>query len=284
MSTESTLSRLKQDLIARLSSAGIPNPQRDILTLLQHVSGATAAGILADTVQLTTRQTAHLLKLVDRRAAREPLQYILGKWPFWKHAFILTSDVLIPRPETEHILEILLQAIPRDHNGTLVDCCTGSGCLAISAAFERPSLTITACDISLPALLVAEENRKQLNCRPIQWVCSDMLNAFRCSTVDVIIANPPYVATDSAPDLEPELAHEPSIALFSGETGMDHIHRLLFMSGRILKKGGMLIFEFGYNQGEVVRHAVRSNTDRAVRLKIVNDLRGVERIAVVEFI
>ncbi len=279
-----SLSSIKTHATRRLKEAEIPDAERTVITLLQHVTGATVARLIAGNVDISREQVSELMNLVERRVEREPLQYILGKWPFWKHEFAVTPDVLIPRPETERILEVLADKIPKESNGYLLDCCTGSGCLAISAAFEHPRLSIVGSDISPAALNVAESNRRNLNCRHIQWICADMLNAFREELLDIIIANPPYVACGEAAKLEPELSHEPAIALFSGTEGMDHIHQLLSSSARILKKGGLLIFEFGYNQGKAVRSAVQHVQDRTVRLEIATDLRGVERIGIVEFI
>ncbi len=206
MPPSSELSRLKTDATTRMKAAGIPNADHDALILLQHVTGSTAARIHTGDVPVSGKEAAQFMKLVDRRISREPLQYILGTWPFWKHAFTVTPDVLIPRPETEHILEVLLEKTTHNTTGLLVDCCTGSGCLAISAASERPRLSIIGTDISPKALNIAETNRRNLKCRPVHWACSDMLAAFPHDCADVIIANPPYVSQSDSTGLEPELA------------------------------------------------------------------------------
>ena len=218
--------------------------------------------------------------LVQRRATREPVAYIVGHREFWGLEFEVTRDVLIPRPETELIIEEALAAMPaRDAVRRIVDVGTGSGCLAIVLAIEFASAVVIATDSSRAALQVAERNAARYNLSSrVSFRHVDLLDSID-GRADLIVSNPPYVRADEATRLQPEVAeYEPSSALYAGRDGLDVIRRLLSDARDRLAIDGRLIVEFGFEQESGVRNAA---TDAGWTVERIRpDLQGIPRIAV----
>ena len=218
-----------------------------------------------------------------RRIQREPLAYIVGQQEFWGLPFEVSPAVLIPRSETELIVEVVLELCPHV-NGivTVADLCTGSGNVAVAIATERPAARITATDISQVALDVARQNARRLGVAGrIDFRCTDLLDGLQ-GPFDVITCNPPYVAERDRPGLQPEVRdHEPDVALFGGSDGFHLVERLVRNAAGYLRPGGHLLFEFGLGQDERVESLVADTADlRLVELR--RDLQGIARTAVVE--
>lgn len=282
-SNEPTLIHL-QRAIEKLQNADIPSPEQDISAILSGLFRIPRYRAVTGDFALAPEEWNHFHLLIEQRKAHKPLQYILGKCNFWKHTFFVTPDVLIPRPETEHLVEIALECLPSNSEKVVVDCCTGSGCVAISVALERPLSRVIGCDISSTALETAERNRNYLNASNCHFLATDMLASFSLSSVDLITANPPYVSAKDAPSLQPELSFEPPEALFSDQQGLAHIRSLLEQAPGILKKNGYLAFEFGYNQGETIRRLVEDNGSELIhQFEIIKDLGNHERIGLVQY-
>jgi release factor glutamine methyltransferase len=220
--------------------------------------------------------------LVTRRASREPLPYIVGRREFWGLPLIVTPDVLIPRPETEFLVEAALELFPnRDEPVAIADACTGSGCVAVALATERPAASIVATDISEPALVVARQNAA-LNdvASRIRFVRTDLLDGIE-GPFDLITCNPPYVAERSRLGLQPEVRdHEPAVALYGGADGFSLVTRFVAEARHLVRAGGALLFEFGYGQDEEVEHLIASFADLTL-LELRRDLLGIARTAVV---
>lgn len=192
--------------------------------------------------------------LVDRRCRREPIAYILGEREFWGRSFAVTPDVLIPRPETELIVEEALELFPAGHAPrVIVDVGTGSGCLAVALALEFPEARVIATDISAAALGVARRNAQTHGVAGrIAFRTGDLL-APVTETADLIVSNPPYVASGDAPGLVPEVReHEPHVALFAGTDGLSLFAKLFPSAATRLAPGGRLIVEVGYDQDDRV--------------------------------
>jgi release factor glutamine methyltransferase len=192
--------------------------------------------------------------LVDRRCRREPIAYILGEREFWGLPFEVTPDVLIPRPETELIVEEALELFPAGHTpGVILDVGTGSGCLAVALALEFPEARVIATDISEAALGVARRNAATNGVADrIDFRAGDLLEPVT-ETADLIVSNPPYVASGDAPGLVPEVReHEPHIALFAGTDGLSLFAKLFPSAARRLSPAGRLIVEVGYDQDDRV--------------------------------
>jgi release factor glutamine methyltransferase len=221
--------------------------------------------------------------LVARRALREPLAYIVGEQEFWNLKLEVSSDVLIPRPETELIVEAALEVAGAAGESLLVaDACTGSGCLAIALARELPGARVVATDIADAALAVARRNaaRHGVDAR-IDFVRTDVLAGVD-GPFGLIVANPPYVRAGDAPGLQPEVRdHEPSVALYGGPDGLELVARLVAQAASRLADRAHLIFEFGFGQDADVE-ALISNEPRLALVGLRRDLRGIARTAVVE--
>ncbi len=219
--------------------------------------------------------------LVARRAAREPLPYITGERDFWDMTFEVSPAVLIPRPETELIVEAALELFPSTTDPLVfVDACTGSGIVAIALARERPNARVIATDISADALAVARRNGERLGVGArVEFVCGDLLDPI-VGPVDLITCNPPYVAEVSRPGLQPEVRdYEPSVALYGGRDGLHLVARTVAEAAPRLRAGGYLIFEFGFGQDVEIEALVNDHPDLELR-GLRRDLQGIARTAV----
>lgn len=273
------------DARARLGEAGLStkSAELDARLLAQSALGWTAERFLVSAHEDAPAAFAAAYEaLVARRLAREPLAYIVGSREFWGLPFAVSPAVLIPRPETELIVEAALQLFP-DVNQALraADACTGSGCVAVALAHERPAASIVATDISRDALAVAEDNaRRHGVSERVSFKHTDMLEGVD-GPFDVITGNPPYVAERDRPGLQPEVRdHEPNVALFGGPNGFGLVERLVAEAATRLVDGGYLLFEFGLGQDEQVE-ALVATTDGLTLVDLRRDLQGIARTAVV---
>ncbi len=227
--------------------------------------------------------------LVSRRERREPVAYIVGFREFWRRDFIVGPDVLVPRPETESIVEEALSRF-RAHSAVvgsraldIADVGTGTGCLAVTLALELPRPHVVATDTSRAALGVAEQNARRHEANEsISFAETDLLSDVE-GRFDLVVSNPPYVPSASLPALPPEVRdYEPVEALDGGEDGLNVIRRLLIECETRLREGALLVFEFGFGQESGVCDAVASRP--AFHLDAIrNDLQGIPRTAVVRF-
>ncbi|MDX8413375.1 MAG: peptide chain release factor N(5)-glutamine methyltransferase [Mariprofundales bacterium] len=233
-----------------LREAGCDSAPLDARLLLQAATNLDhSALIIAMHDTITPHQKTALAAMVKRRRQREPIAYILGYRDFWKQRFRSDARALIPRPETEHLIEAVLARFP-DQNEPLrlCDIATGSGCIAISLALEYPNATIIATDLSAEALTLAAENSRQLGVASrITLYQGDLFTALPngCLPFDGIISNPPYVSHNEMEQLEPELRYEPTMALTDGADGLSLITTLLHDAPRYLRNGGCFITETG---------------------------------------
>lgn len=266
----------------RLGRAGIRVDEAalDARLLAQHALEWDATRYLSDGhLPPPTSFSARYERLVDRRAAREPVAYIRGSQEFWGLDFEVTPAVLVPRPETELLIEVGLAQCSADHTPAIADVGTGSGCLAIALAHERPDARLVATDMSADALAVARRNAvRHLVTHRIDFVRTDLLTDVPV-TFDLIVSNPPYVPELGRESLPPEVLHEPSIALFGGTDGLAGIRRLVDQAPRHLTDGGILAFEFGFGQDERVTQLV-AESGRLTLLDLRRDLQGISRVAI----
>ena len=226
----------------------------------------------------TAEQTAKFENWVERRARNEPVQYIVGETEFYGLTLGVTPDVLIPRPETEHVVEAVLSMVKRDAALRLCDVGTGSGAIAIALAHELPHAQVTGVDISWSALAVARRNRERHGVgERVRLVESDLLNAVRGEKFDVIVSNPPYVREDEV--LEAQVReYEPHTALFAGPTGLEVYRRLIPEAREALVDSGWLVMEIGHGQRDALAEFLRGW--ESVSFK--DDLRGIPRVAIAQ--
>jgi release factor glutamine methyltransferase len=269
---------------ARLRAVGIDPAEADLdaRVLALHVLGWDAARLLADGhVGPPAGFTSAYDSLVGRRARREPIAYVTGHQEFFGLTFDVSPAVLIPRPETERVVEVALERFP-DQSAPLAaaDLCTGSGCIAIALAVERAGWTVTATDVSADALAVASLNaRRHGVAERVRLVEGDLLGGLHGS-FDLIVSNPPYVADVQRSALPPEVRdHEPAVALFAGPDGLDVVRRLVADAGGRLNPGGALIFEIGFGQAGAVTDLL-SSAPALRTVAIEPDLQGIPRTVV----
>jgi release factor glutamine methyltransferase len=231
-----------------------PSPRLDAEVLLMHATGlARTALITRGETPLTAEQESVLRTLLARRARGEPVAYLTGTREFWSLELHVTPDVLIPRPETELLVEQALARIPHDTAWTIADLGTGSGAIALAIASERPRCHLIATDASERALAVARANAQRLGIGNVEFRHSEWLAPLAGLTLDLIASNPPYIA-EGDPHLDAgDVRFEPRAALTSGQDGLDAIRLLAARSPAHLAPGGWLLLEHGYNQQTEVR-------------------------------
>lgn len=217
--------------------------------------------------------------VITRRLAREPVAYIVGRQEFWGRDFAVRPGVLIPRPETELIIEeTLAWARARSAPLRVVDIGTGSGCLAITLALELPHALVSATDISQDALIIARENADRLQAR-VRFHHGSMLADVN-APVDAIVSNPPYITRADYDTLQPEVRHyEPASALLAGEDGLDGVRLVAATAAAALSDDGVLVMEIGFGQAEAAARIV-ADTEQMRLLRIRNDLQGTARTVV----
>jgi len=264
-----------------LRDAGVPEARREAGSLLSFVIAKDRTFLIShaeDVVDDADSKRFH--DAVARRAAGEPLQYITGVQDFFGREFRVTPDVLIPRPETELLVEAALEVIADTPTPMICDVGTGSGCIAVTLLCERSDARAIAVDVSEAALAVAAENaRRHEVAERIVFEISDCFETIN-SKFDLIVSNPPYVSADALDGLQREVKdHEPLIALSPGADDLSVIRRLLEDGPAFLKKSGHLIMEIGFDQAEKVADLI----DRNWRLhEIRPDLQGIPRIVVLQ--
>ena len=269
----------------RLRGAGIPADEAalDARLLAQHVLGWDATRLMTHGDEgAPGRFPCDYELLVARRAGREPLAYITGVREFWNLSIEVTPAVLIPRPETELLIESALEQFEHAESVRILDVCTGSGCVAVGLGREFPRAIIVASDISEDAIQVARRNaaRHGLAAR-LRCVRADLL-AGLTGPFDLIVANPPYIPTTDAPTLQPEVRDfEPFAALFAGEDGLQIVRRLLKEAVTALQDDGMLIFEFGAGQADAIE-ALIARIPSLTLVEVKHDLQDTPRAAVVK--
>jgi release factor glutamine methyltransferase len=291
--------------MARLRAAQVPSATLAAELLLLHVLGRDRAWTYAHPeAPLDRAAVENYRALLARRSSGEPTQYLTGKQEFWGLEFEVTPAVLIPRPETEHIVEVALERLGERgikinmRTGEpspllrVADVGTGSGCLAVALARELPHAEIFATDISAAALEVARRNAGRHDVADrIHFLQTDLAEKLlhdsqstgqESRLFDLVVSNPPYVARDQAAELPREVReHEPASALFGGPTGVELYARLIGQAAALLAPRGILVLELGYNGAEAVRSTLARQRAWA-NVTVTNDLAGVPRVLAAE--
>ena len=281
-----TIAEAIQKAAETLSARNIPDARLDAELLLRHALGKDRAWLLVhmqDRLDAGVRRSFE--QSIERRKLREPLQYIIGTQEFWGLPFRVTPDVLIPRPETEFVVEAALTAVSGNSTPVIVDLCTGSGCIAISLAKELPRARIFATDQSDRAVPVAQENAR-LNgvANRIRFLEGDLFGPLEeldlLGRIDCIATNPPYVRSGDLSTLQPEVRDfEPAMALFAGPEGTEIAERIIHKTPGYLKSGGSFIMEMGIGQTAALGKIIE-DTHKFGPISIMKDLAGIERVII----
>lgn len=285
---QATLGEVIAEARRLLEQAGIESAEQEALWIVEHVLRLPVHHVLTnrDRVLSLTELTA-TRGLLERRVGREPLQYILGTQEFCGLEFHVDPAVLIPRLETELLVEYVAQRISAEREATIVDVCTGSGCIAVALARLRHRARVIATDLSNPSLNVARQNaiRHAVGER-ITWLEGDLLEALVGQKlegqVDVIVSNPPYIAEAEWATLQPEVRlFEPRGALVAGHQGTELHERLLQEAGRYLSPAGAVIMEIGAGQAPAMRRIIERMAEYRFH-RLIYDEAGLERVVIIE--
>lgn len=247
----------------------------EVRVLLGHVLSVDRTWLIAHELDpLQSEAIASYEELLGRRLAGEPIAYILGEKEFYGRTFRVTPDVLIPRPETELLVELALKRCSTIDKPRILDLGTGSGCIAITLALECPSSQVTALEESRAALEIARQNASKSGV-DIEFVRSRWFEALDDRQFDIIVTNPPYVAPGDPHLLQGDVGHEPVGALVAGNKGLADIQEIVIQSRQHLRPGGALLLEHGYDQAEAVRELLIKNG--YAQPETWRDLAGIER-------
>jgi len=284
------ITQLVESFEFRFAVSGVENARRVTEELLAHVLECKPLEIYtgaANIVNSTARKFEIIRKLeplAERIEQGEPVQYVLGQVDFWGLQIECDPRALIPRPETELLVEEVLTSNiwtqPDERPAVVIDVGTGTGCIALTLARQRADAAFKAVDISTDALDLARANERLngLNGR-VEWLQNDLLEGFKPESADAVVANLPYIATNDWMNLSPAVRdYEPQLALDSGPTGMELIRRLAQSAREVLVPGGMLFLEFGYDQGALVYECLERLGYAEIEIK--HDLADHERIAI----
>lgn len=265
-----------------LEAAGVENPRFEADLFLAAVLNLSRAELYLDFEQiLEETQIMDYEKKIARREQREPLQYILQRQEFMGLEFYVDQRVLIPRADSEILVEKLLESLDTgdgNFSPKVLDLCTGSGALAISVACYRPQAHVVGSDLSVPALEVAALNASRLGVQ-VEWRKGDFLYPAARERWDWIITNPPYVSSQTYKECQPEIYFEPRIALWGGEDGLDFYRRLALEAPPLLKTDGKLLIEIGWDQGRQVCDLFKN---QGFKTTVFPDLAGRDRVVLVE--
>ena len=262
---------------AILSAAGIESARYEARALFAHYTGVSRHLLMVDDLESSDPT---LIDAIKKRAERTPLQYLLGEVGFYRESYKVSPDCLIPREDTEVLVDYAVKALPT--GARFIDLCTGSGCVAISVLNNTVGTTAVATDVSACALRVAEENARRIG-------VAERLTLFESDVLadeppfdqlfDAILSNPPYIARSLYEGLAPEIFHEPKNAFVGGEVGDEFYRAITPKYKALLKRGGFIGFEIGYDQADALRE-IANNCGMSVR--IINDLSGNPRVAILK--
>jgi release factor glutamine methyltransferase len=250
----------------------------EVQSLLQSVLGVNRAWLLSHPEQLLEPdQHDRYIALLERRLRGEPVAYLLGEREFYGLNFTLSPATLIPRPETELLVELALQHMPAHGSCRVLDLGTGSGAIALSIAHARPDAEVVAVDASAAALEVAQNNAHRLEVRNVRMLQSNWFGALPDEWFDIIVSNPPYIAAGDAHLEQGDVRFEPRDALTSGKDGLDDIRGICSQAGKHLRENGWLMLEHGYDQAAQVRALLEQSG--FVQIFSARDLAGIERVS-----
>lgn len=264
------------EAISMLTEAGVENPRHDARELFRKI------GKLKDYELVSPEANSDLPELISaikQRAKREPLQYILGEVDFYRERYEITPDCLIPRQETELLVDFATKNIPSGKK--FIDLCTGSGCIAVSTLCNTKNTSALAVDLSDGALSVAKKNAEKNGVSDrVKFLCRDVLTEAVADSAFAVLSNPPYVTEQAYSTLAPEIYKEPKMAFLAGEDGLVFYRTIVSLYKDIIEKDGFFAFEIGYDQGKSLCEIASFHRMSA---EIIKDYSGNDRIAILKF-
>ena len=262
------------EAVKMLADAGIENAKTDAAVMFMHYLGKSRGELLLENTDSTD---AALLDALARRAKREPLQYIIGSVDFYRESYKVTPDCLIPRPDTEHLVDYAVKNIPSKKE--FIDLCTGSGCVGISILKNTADTSATLVDISPKALDITKENAERNGvAKRASFKLCDALEKRICEKVFAVVSNPPYITERAYSELEAELYFEPKLALVGGgDDGAEFYERLTELYRDVIEDEGFIAYEIGYDQSAALARVAEKHN---MTLEIIKDYSGNCRVAV----
>ncbi len=268
------------EICMALSGAEIENNRGEATMLICHFCGINQAELL--TRRDEDFDSAELENAVIKRCAHYPLQYILGLWDFWHETYRVTENTLIPRSDTEKLVELAVRIMPE--NSRFIDLCTGSGCVAVSTLASRPDCRAVAVDLFEATLDVARENAETNGVgERLGFIAKDVLDSSFMSELgkfDCILSNPPYIETEKISLLDEELSFEPQAALDGGDDGLDFYRKIIGEYGAYLSENGFMLLEIGCDQAKAVSAISHAN---GFHCEVYKDFGGNDRVAYLTF-
>ena len=263
------------EAIKILADAGIDNPRYDARELFSRIGKMPQSELVFKSAECNCEE---LVSAVSRRKNREPLQYIIGEVDFYRECYTVSPDCLIPRQDTEILVDYAVKNIPEGKR--FLDLCTGSGCIAISTLKNTKNTHAAALDISSGALALAKHNAEKngVNNR-IEFILGDAMEEAIDGEFFAILSNPPYVTEAAYKNLEPEIYFEPEIAFVGGVSGLDFYEKILALYNGKISQGGFFAFEIGYDQGDSLK-ALAASCGRSC--EIIKDYSGIDRVAILK--
>ena len=263
------------EAITLLSEAGIENARTEARRLFFEICGVEYSALLMTDSE---SDDPRLISAVRRRCERTPLQYILGEVQFYRESYKVSEDCLIPRSDTEILVDYAVKNLPR--GARFLDLCTGSGCVAISTLKNTDKTTAVATDVSAAALTLAEENARRNDvAERLTAKLADALTTVEDGIFYAVLSNPPYVTDSAYESLAPEIYREPKIAFVGGADGMDFYRRIIPTYRDKIDENGFMAFEIGYDQGEAISALAK---EHSMSCEIIKDLSALDRVAVLK--
>ena len=262
------------DAVKILTDAGVESPRHDAREIFMRLGGIPLQSLIVCDVELSDTEISDA---IARRAKREPLQYIIGEVDFYREKYKVSPDCLIPREDTEILVDLAVKNIPEGKS--FLDLCTGSGCIAVSTLKNTRGTHAVAVDLSESALSLARYNAEKNGvCDRVKFLCADALSDAVDGRFYAVLSNPPYVTEEAYKGLQPEIYFEPKMAFVGGETGLDFYHRILALYKDKIEEDGFFAFEIGYDQAEKITQIAK---ELGMNTEIIKDLSSNDRVAVI---
>lgn len=273
-----TIFEAYNDVKKQLKNAGINDNVFEAKQIIKYVTGYSNAQILSNyTDKLTEFQRDNLTSIMKQRLIRYPLQYILGKWDFFGRTYKVGPGVLIPRQDTETVIDTCLESLKNKENPEVLDLCTGTGCIGITIACEVDTSNVTLVEKYEEAARYARDNINNNSANNATLVIDDVLKApLTDKKYDLIVSNPPYIRTGEIEELQAEVKYEPDTALDGGYDGLIFYKTIAKEYKNSIKSGGRLVFEIGFDQGEDVKHILLENGYKDI--KVIKDYSENDRV------